>query len=169
MWLTGIPGAGKSAVAVALRARGFESHDADDDGFRKWRHIETGDVVDRPPVPNAEWQPEHQLVLIPDRVAELKVKAVDRVVVLAGHVPNEDECLHLFDVIVAIAVDDETLRARLRDRPGRSFGKTPEVRDAILSWNREAAVHYERIGARVVDGTLPLDDVVDAVVRAVGS
>lgn len=163
VWLTGVPGAGKSAVVEVLRTRGVDAHDADDEGFRKWRHIESGEVTNSPPDPTVEWQPQHQLVLLPDRVAALKSVVADRLVVLAGHVPNEAECLDLFDIVVAIVVDDETLRRRLRDRPGRSFGKTPEVRDVILSWNKAAAAHYERIGARVVDGTLPLDDVANAV------
>lgn len=169
VWLTGVPGAGKS-VAETLRDRGFDAHDADSDNFRMWRHIETGAFVDSPgpPDPTVEWQPHHQLVLVPDRVAALRTNAADRVVLLAGHVPNEDECLELFDIVVAIAVDDETLRRRLRDRPGRAFGKAPEVRDVILSWNRAAGAHYDAIGARVVDGTLPLDDVADAVLRALG-
>ena len=161
-----MPGSGKSAVVQVLRACGVDAHDADGNDFRKWRDIETGEIVEHAPDPTAEWQPKHQLVLVPERVEALRPSDPEHLVVLAGHVPNEAECLHLFDGVIAIAVDDETLRARLRDRPGRSFGKTPEVRDAIVSWNRASAAHFERIGAQVVDGTMPLADVAEGVLQA---
>lgn len=48
---------------------------------------------------------------------------------------------------------------------GRSFGKTPEVRDVILSWNAASGEKYRAMRAHVVDATQPLAAVVAAVRR----
>lgn len=163
VWLTGVPGAGKSAVAHELARLGVATRDADDDGYRQWRNKDTGEFA-----PDGEVSLDrggHSLDLVPDRVQRLRDEFIGRVVVLAGHVPNEVECLHLFDAVVAIELDDTTLVARLTARPGRSFGKTAEVQQGILGWNAAAPAKHAAIGAFVVDGTRTIDQVAEDVAK----
>jgi broad-specificity NMP kinase len=135
--LTGVPGAGKSSVIDCLRRRGFPARDADDGELRaggieprvsSWRLKNYGP-------PRSGRRDRYSLDLIPDRVRQLRDALADDVGILGGYVPNEPECLGLFDAVIALALDDSTMISRLDDRPGRTFGKTREARQVILRWN----------------------------------
>ncbi|HUQ62237.1 MAG TPA: AAA family ATPase [Acidimicrobiales bacterium] len=168
IWLTGVPGAGKSTVRRELVRRGEIAHDADEDGSRVWLDRATGLAVDdpgrgrRPPI----WNERHWYPIARDRVESLRRSGNHDVVFLAGSVPNELDVWDLFDLVLCLIVDDETLRHRLASRTDNDFGKDPAVRDAVLSWNATAAQNYTRFGATLIDATRPLEDVVDDVVAA---
>lgn len=72
----------------------------------------------------------------------------------------------LFDLVLCLVVDDETLRHRLESRTDNDFGKDPAVRDAVLGWNATSAQNYKRFGATLIDATQPLNNVVDDVLAA---
>lgn len=168
IWLTGVPGAGKSAVRRELVRRGEIAHDADEEGFRVLLDRATGLPADdpgrgqRPP----NWHERHWYPIARGRVEELRRSAEHDVVFLAGSVPNELDVWDLFDLVLCLVVDDETLRHRLESRTDNDFGKDPAVRDAVLGWNATSALDYERLGATLIDATRPLKDVVDDVLAA---
>ena len=168
VWLTGVPGVGKTAVALALRRLGVWAVDVDGDGFRAWQDRNIGEWVEDPGVGlrPPDWSERVWLPMVRSRVEDLRIAARGTVVVLAGHVPNEGDCLELFDVVVALRVDDETLTRRLIDRPGRSFGKTSEVREAVLSWNAASEAKYRAMGALIIDATRPLTVIAEEVAAA---
>lgn len=171
IWLTGVPGAGKSTVCQELARRGVRADDADEDGFRAWRDRETGaPAVDpgRDHRPH-DWHERHWFPILRERVQELVSPARGELVVLAGSVPNELDVWDLFDRVVCLVVDDATLRHRLATRTGNDFGKTAAVRDAVLSWNAWSAADYRRFGAILVDASQPLDLVVAQVLAAAGN
>lgn len=163
----GIPGAGKSAVAERLKALGLDAWDTDLDGFSGWRDCET-----KLPVPDpADWHDAVANAGIEyatrrDRVAALRERAdgANHVVYLCGPAGGEDEFWDLLDCVITIAVDNETLGHRLLTRTSNSYGKAAHERDGILTANVGWAEAYERRGAIIVDGTLPLDGVVAAVI-----
>ena len=168
IWLTGVPGAGKSTVRRELVRRGEIAHDADEEGFRVLLDRATGLPADdpgrghRPP----NWHERHWYPIARDRVDDLRRSAEHDVVFLAGSVPNELDVWDLFDLVLCLVVDDETLRHRLESRTDNDFGKDPAVRDAVLGWNATSALDYKRFGATLIDATRPLKDVVDDVLAA---
>ena len=134
IWLTGMPGAGKSTVRRELVRRGEIAYDADEDGFRRCLDRATGAVVEdpgrghRPP----NWHERHWYPIARDRVEGLRRADENDVVFLAGSVPNELDVWDLFDLVLCLIVENETLRQRLESRTDNDFGKDPAVRDAIL-------------------------------------
>ena len=168
IWLTGVPGAGKSTVRRELVRRGELAHDADEGGFRVWVDRATGVAVDDPGRGGRprDWHERNWCPIARERVAGLRRAAEHDVVFLAGSVPNELDVWDLFDVVLCLVVDDETLRHRLRSRTDNDFGKDPAVRDAVVGWNSTSALDYKGFGATLIDATRPLKDVVDAVLAA---
>ena len=162
----GIPGAGKSTVAARLKELGFDALDTDADGLACWRDRQT-----KTPVPDpADWHDpvangHIEYAVQRERVVAVRSRAdsVDHPVYLCGFAGGEDEYWDLFDRVVMIAVDNETLRHRLATRTTNSFGKAAHQRDATLAANVGWAESYLGRGAVLVDGTRPLDEVVAAI------
>jgi hypothetical protein len=85
---------------------------------------------------------------------------------LCGSVENEVEVWDLFDLVICLVIDDQTLRRRLGNRTTNSFGKHPEELAAALKWNPGNEASYRRFGAVIIDGTRPPAEVADAILAA---
>jgi uridine kinase len=89
-------------------------------------------------------------------------------VFLCGYVENEDEVRDLFDLVVCLVVDEETLTRRLADRTTNAFGSQPEELAAALQANKTTQAVHQRSGASIIDATQPVASVTDAVLAAAG-
>jgi len=72
----------------------------------------------------------------------------------------------LFDLVVCVVVDNETVRDRLLTRTTNSFGKHPEELAAALEQNAGLESTYRRLGATIIDGRRPPAEVADAILAA---
>ena len=167
--VTGTSGSGKSAVCAVLRERGYEAHDMDLDGNAAWVERESGqhwpaDV--RPDTDAPDWFARYEWRAVPARISALAERARDRPVFLCGMTTNGREVWHLYGRVVYLSIDEATVRHRIASRTTNDFGKTANELDAILLWHRAAQQLHRDAGATMVDATLPLDHVVDAVLAA---
>jgi hypothetical protein len=64
-------------------------------------------------------------------------------------------------------MDDATLLHRLTTRTTNAFGKHPDELRAALEWNQTVEANYRRLGATIIDASLPLETVVSDVLAAV--
>jgi len=144
IWVTGTPGAGKSAVCGVLQARGHEAYDADTGGFRYWRRRDTKERVDLPgrPLPPG-WHLEHDMPMQRSAVEALARRATGTVF-LCGTVGNELDVWDLFDQIICLVVDEATLRHRLATRDD-TYGKDPEIAAPVIEWNRTSEASYRQV------------------------
>lgn len=168
IWVTGLSGTGKSAIAEGLRELGHWSVDADDDGMSSWRSHDTGDLVASPPIARrrAGWLEEHDWVIDVTRVQRLRHEAENRHAFLLGAVANEEEVLPLADVVICLVADAATLTRRLVTRGSNDFGQAPGDIEAVLSWLGRYEDRHRGIGAAMVDATQPLADVIADVLAA---
>jgi hypothetical protein len=167
VWVTGASGAGKSAVCALLRGRGELAVDADREGYNQWVDRATGEAVVDPPDPVPPgWLDRYAWRIRRSLVEDLAAKALERDVFLCGYVENEAEVRDLFDRVVCVVIDDETMRERLRTRTTNSFGRHPEELAAALDHNVHLEATYRALGATIVDGTLPLEEVAGAITTA---
>lgn len=147
----------------------MQAHDADEDGFREWRDRATNEPIAEP----HDW---HDPVVMATAAYRLRRDRVERLheaargddVLLFGTVDNEVDVWDLFDRVVCMVVDDDTLRHRLATRTDNQFGKATHELDAILAWNKSVEENYRRFGAAIVDATGPVNEVADALLRAAG-
>jgi len=147
--LTGMSGTGKSSVVQALAARGYKAVDTDDgwceplpDGRQRWRE----DAIE-------------QLLALEDA----------DVLFVAGCEENQVRFHPRFDVIILLSAPAEILAGRLASRTSNSYGKTPgELRRVfddlqVVEPLLRNAADYE------ISTTMPLNDVVTAVLRLIGA
>ena len=156
VWVTGSPGVGKSTVCALLKSRGELAVDADWEGYNHWVDRTTGQIVADPPYPvPAGWLERFAWKISRADVEALSAKVRDKTAFLCGSVENEVDVRDLYDLVVCLVADNETLRDRLETRTTNAFGKHPEELVAALGWNDGVESTYRRLGARIIDGRRP--------------
>ncbi|WIX91682.1 hypothetical protein [Amycolatopsis sp. DG1A-15b] len=167
VWVTGNAGAGKSAVCALLKARGELAADADGEGYHHWADRTSGQVVTDPPDPvPAGWLDRFGWRISRVKVEALAARTAREIAFFCGCPENAGDVADLFDLVICLVVDDETLRHRLLTRTTNSFGKHPEELAAALDDNAGTESAYRRLGATILDGTRPLAEVADAILAA---
>jgi shikimate kinase len=166
IYITGISGAGKSAVIKELAKQGFAAHDSDE-GIAQHYNNETDEIVERPGRDKAtsEFYAHHTYKLPRYRIQKLWEEAKDKTVFLCGIVANENEVWDLFDKVIYLDIDEQTLRHRVATRTSNYFGKAPHELENILKWHKGHRKMYEKYGASIIDTNRPLDKVVNEVLK----
>jgi dephospho-CoA kinase len=147
--LTGMSGTGKSSVIEALAARGHKAVDTDDgwceplpDGRQRWRE----DAIE-------------QLLAIEDA----------EVLFVAGCEENQVRFHPRFDVIILLSAPGEILAGRLAARTGNPYGKTQGELRRVFDDLRTIEPLLRTAADYEIRTTMPLSDVVTAVLRLVGA
>ena len=167
VWVTGNSGVGKSTVCALLKNRGKLAVDADREGYNHWVDRTSGQVVADPPDPvPAGWLERFGWKISRAAVQALAARARDKTAFLCGSAENEAEVWDLFDLVVCLVADNETIRNRLQTRTTNAFGKHPEELAAALRQNDGLESTYLRLGATIIDGSRPPAEVADAVLAA---
>ena len=148
-----------------VKSLGVAAIDTDWDGYNHWVDRSTFEPKFDPPYPTPEdWVDDNAWQIRPDLVRELRDDGAG-VTFLFGAVENEIEVWDLFDRVACLVVDDQTVRHRLSTRTTNEFGKHPRDLERVLGWNRDMEASYRSFGAVIIDGTRPLDEVVEAVLH----
>jgi hypothetical protein len=167
VWVTGSSGVGKSTVCALLKNRGELAVDADWEGYCHWFDRTTGQGVTNPPDPvPAGWLERFGWKIDRAEVETLSRKAGDKTAFLCGSAENEEVVRDLFDRMICIVADNETIRDRLVTRTTNAFGKHPEELAAALGWNDDAEARYRQLGATIIDGKRPPLEVVETILSA---
>ena len=158
--ITGMSGTGKSSVVAALRRLGYRAVDADEDGYS---HLV--------PVPEDEptgLEPGTDWVWREDRMEALLGSQGDGVLFVGGCSPNQGRFRDRFDHLILLTAPDEVMATRLRARTTNPYGQREE--DIARSLEMKALVEplLRATADLEIDTRVPLDEVVDAVLRHVG-
>jgi hypothetical protein len=100
-------------------------------------------------------------------VDDLKERSNKKDIFLCGTAANEDEVWDLFDKVFALTVDESTLKHRIETRTDNDFGKVPHELEDILAWQKTAESDYERLGAKIISTTQPIETVVDEILNSI--
>ena len=146
--LTGMSGTGKSSVIRALADLGYKAIDTDDgwceqlpDGRQRWRE---------------------------DAIASLLATEDADVLFVAGCEENQVRFHPQFDHIILLSAPTQIMMQRLVDRTGNSFGKRHGDLGRVLSDTENIEPLLRRAADREIITTVPLEDVVRAVLHVVG-
>ena len=146
MWvlLTGMSGAGKSALVHELRRRGYTAYDADEDGFSEPR----GDG-------RWGWRA--------DRVADLLARAPDRLAFFAGC--SEEQVDLPFDLRVLLTAPRSVLVERLRTRSG--YGRDDAELSQVLGDLADVEPLLRRSADLVLTTTASTAEVADVLLERI--
>jgi dephospho-CoA kinase len=158
--LTGMSGTGKSTMIEALAARGYKAVDADEDGL--------SEVVSVPFDEPTGLAPGHDWVWREDSIqAHLSTEDAD-VLFLAGCAPNQGKFYPRLDHIILLTAPAHVIVERLATRTNNPYGKRPEEVARTLNLQQTIEPLLRRGAGHVVDTSVPLDQVVETVLRIVG-
>ena len=167
VWVTGNSGVGKSTVCAVLQGLGELAFDADWEGYSHWVDRRRGQVVADPPYPvPAGWLERFAWRISRAQVEALAARVHDKTAFLCGSAENEADVRDLFDLVVCLVADNQTLRDRLQARTTNAFGKHQEELAAALGANDSVESTYRRLGATIIDGRQPTSEVASAIVAA---
>ena len=162
----GVSGAGKTTVAEELERRGYHAVHGDRVLARQGDPA-TGLPVDEPITGWSLEQRHRHHIWDVDQVRALVADHSVPLTFFCGGSRNSATFLPLFDGVIILEVDVATLDRRLDVRPADEFGHVPEERALVLQ------VHRTRedlpAGGLGIDATRPVTDVVDDILRHVGS
>jgi len=142
-------GTGKSAVVRALAVRGYKAVDTDDGwceplpgGRQRWRE---------------------------DAIEELLATEDADVLFIAGCEENQVRFHPRFDLIILFSAPEQTLTARLASRTTNSYGKAPGELGRVLDDLHTVEPLLRKAADHEVRTSMPLEDVVETVLRLAGA
>ena len=75
----------------------------------------------------------------------------------------------MFDKVILLSIDEATMRERVARRTTSDFGKHAYELNLMLGRIKSVDDDYRCYGAVIIDGTRPLNEVVDKIIQVVGA
>lgn len=170
IYVTGAPGTGKSTIEKELRARGFETHDIDDPDLGWPLNIKTGKRTRVPPIDerSISWFSEHKWHISRTGLEKIKNSSNIKTIFVCGTAKSENEVLDLFDKIVYLQVDEDTLKARIKNRIDNDFGGNTQELNLILKIRGALEKKYTAMeDVVIIDAKSSISSVVDKVLSSI--
>jgi broad-specificity NMP kinase len=170
IYITGMPGTGKSAVCAELKKRGFRAFDTDHDNIAYFYNNTTNEPLiqhvsseERTP----EWRSRYTWKAKREVVEQLRYQDTEGPVFLCGVTSNDaEELWDLFAKVFALVIEDEEeLKKRISERSEDGFGKNPHELATLMRWRLTATEDYRKLNAIIVDSSQPINEVTDYILE----
>jgi len=166
-YVTGVSGSGKSTVLAELKRRGFEAYGTDEDDLAGFYHLETGKKTS----PNLtakerteKWRKYHEWKVPTEKVEALRLNAHSKPIFLCGVVANDADFWSKFAQVFCLYLPSEETKHRIENRTNNDFGKNAHELASILEWASYSKTQYKKLGAVLIDATLPVKKVTDEII-----
>ena len=169
VYITGVPGIGKSAVAKELNERGIFAFDIDlADWLCDWRNKKTNEKVNGDGEHTIEWLKENVWVCDAEKLKEILSQNKKNIVVAAGIARNQNDYLDLFDKVFLLQCSEKTFLDRMANRKGHDeFGKSQEERQYVLHFYKDFEQKLIARGAIIINAEEPIEVIVDAIISKI--
>jgi thymidylate kinase len=104
---------------------------------------------------------------VAEKVNELVVQAQDKTVFLCGIPANDIDFFDVFDKIIFLDLDKDTMLKRIKTRANNSFGQSEDSLALLVKWFDQIQERYKKAGAIFIDASKPLDAVTEEIISIV--
>jgi broad-specificity NMP kinase len=167
--LTGVSGTGKSTIIKALNEREVFSIDLHDvPGLFFWQDKKTKEKVEYASVTSREWFDTVDRLCDINKLKKIFDQYDD--IVMAGTISSNDqqEFLSLFDKVILLQCNPETLIHRMETRTNKSgYGKTKAEQEDNIEWQKEFEPQLLSYGAIPVNPDEDLNNVVERIIEII--
>lgn len=150
IFVTGMPGTGKSSALAELARRGLRVVDTDDPGWREYR---------KHPAPLDEFHVGEYL-WVEERIAAVLDSDDGRSLFVAGVARNQSKFYDRFDAVVLLSAPAAVILDRLAHRTTNVYGKNSLERGMMLADLAEVEPLLRAECTHELDASRPLDEVV---------
>ncbi|MEV4756947.1 AAA family ATPase [Micromonospora sp. NPDC049559] len=157
--VTGMSGTGKSSVVDALAERGHRAVDADYGGLSHLVAVPGDELTGVGAGRDWVWRE--------DRIERLLATDDGDLLFLAGCAPNQGKFYPRFDHVILLTAPAEVIARRLATRTTNPYGRRPDQLARTLELKRTVEPLLRRGADLEIETTLPLDEVVAAILRHV--
>lgn len=167
IFITGVSGTGKSAVAHILNSKGIFAISIDETpGLCSWKNKVTGEVVNFEAELNKEFIEKYDWICDEEILYKL-INTNQQTVVVVGIASNQNNFLNSFDKILLLQCKPETFIQRMINRKDNNFGKDKSAQEHILSFYKKFENDLLDRGAISINSENPIDEVVDNIIKEV--
>lgn len=164
VFITGISGTGKTAIAKELKERGVNAIDMDEYDLCYWINNKDKKKVDYEAELDKEFIDSHVWIC---NIEKLKSMLAEGVTVMLGHPENVAEILPLFDKFILLQCSPETFMKRINERKDNDYGKHETAQKHILYTYQKFESEMLKLGAEPVSVEGSLDEVVDTILTKI--
>jgi len=100
------------------------------------------------------------------KLEKIAAIAKNETVFLCGSTANENEMLDQFQKVFYLKIDEPTMIKRLKERTNHDYGKAPDELMNELQRRKGNEEKFERLGATMLDATMPLNELCDIIIQA---
>jgi adenylate kinase family enzyme len=166
IYVTGPPGAGKSALKEEFSKHGYETHDMDDADLGGAHNIATNKPVEIPEakVRSPDWYKEHEWRVYPDAIKDLKNQPRTKDIFVCGIAPDDIKILSLFDKIFYLDISEELLKQRITGRTDNDYGKNDFELKVILERKAMLDDRYNELKSTIwISADAPVSEIADKI------
>jgi hypothetical protein len=126
-------------------------------------------VAEEPAEPDLAWLAQHGWAWNPSRLDELIRAAAPATLYVCGGADNELELADRFTHLFLLEIDEPAMLARIDARQDHDWGHIGDTREYLRHKLPDLQDRLRAAGAIPVDARQPLDQVVDAILAAIGA
>ncbi|MEI7810745.1 MAG: AAA family ATPase [bacterium] len=168
IYITGISGTGKSAIAEELNKKGIYTIDVDSDKHNlcSWKNKETKENVYFEYGMGLDWMEDHGWYCDIEKLKGM-LNVPEDIIVVVGLTTNQNEYLNLFDKVFLLQCSEETFLNRLKTRTSNDFGKHPLEENYILNMYKDLEKDLIEKGAIAINAEGPIETVVGSIISKI--
>ena len=160
IYITGIPGTGKSTITQRLQEAGYNAHDLEAiPNLCYWTDLD-GNPVPFPSEVTQEFQQNHNWFC---DIEHFFSKQTGNLLILSGPPMQQGGFYKLFDKVLLLRCPKEVFIERLIKRDNNSYGKNEELRNNILTWYENFETKMLESGATPVDVDRDIEGIVEDI------
>lgn len=167
--ITGVSGTGKSTICKRLKSLGYEATDIENmSGMFEMFHKGTKNVFEGYDNANPEHIKNAEWLCDVGKLKTLLNSQKSDVAFYSGVASNMNDIFPLFDKVIVLQPDSQTLNERLKSREGtNNIGNTQAGRNVVLGWKNEWEVEMRKKGTILINANGSPQEITDQILKMV--